>query len=76
MFDQTFKIIIGALDEYVDFYIAETFSASRDVWLTCKAARKYAGDKVLFASFAVLKTLTFVNGESVEECVKKFEEEM
>lgn len=41
--------------------------------LACQAAKKYAPKKILFASFAIDRRLTFVNGESVEECVKKME---
>lgn len=75
-FDDTFKIIVQSIKDHVDFFIAETFAASRDVRLTAKAARKYAPDKLLFVSFTVDKRLTFVNGDSVEECVETMEKEM
>ncbi len=75
-FDSTFKIIVGAIAPYSDFFIAETFAASRDILLTSRAARKYAPTKYLFASFAVDKRLTLVNGESVEDTVEKLEKEM
>ncbi len=73
--DSTFKTIIEAISPHTDFLIAETIASSRDMLLATRAVRKYAPNKLMFGCFVIDKRLTLMNGESVEETIKKLEKE-